>query len=74
MKKAELLKLLEEISNEAEIVVAGYSDEIMGEYTFNSNLTISKTEAYVSKKGSIQMTISNYVREEDKLIEVWELQ
>ena len=74
MKKIDLIKLLEEVPEEAEIVVSGYNDEIMGDYNFNDEISINKTEAYRSKRGGLSMTISNYVGKDDELIEVWELQ
>ena len=73
MKKLDLIKMLEFIPEDAEIVVAGYYCDITGEYTFNDNFSIMKTKAYKSKLGGFQMTISNYVQEEDTLVDVWEL-
>lgn len=73
MKKAELLELLKDIPEDAEIVVAGYYCDIMGEYTFSDAFTFMKTKAYKSKLGGLKMTISNYVQEEDALVDVWEL-
>lgn len=73
MKKAELIKILEFIPEDAEIVVAGYHCEILGEYSFNDTFDLVKTQAYKTKRGGFQMTISNYVQEEDILVDVWEL-
>lgn len=73
MKKTDLIKMLEFIPEDAEIVTAGYYCDIMGEYTFNDSFTLMKTKAYKSKLGGLQMTISNSVQEEDTLVDVWEL-
>ena len=73
MKKAELIKLLEHLTEEDEIVVAGYHCEILGEYSFNDTFDLVKTQAYKTKRGGFQMTISNYIQEEDTLVDVWEL-
>jgi len=73
MKKAELIKLLEHLTEEDEIVVVGHYCEILGEYYFNDTFDLVKTQAYKTKRGGFQMTISNYVQEEDILVDVWEL-
>lgn len=70
MTKAELLKLLENIPDDADIVVRGTEDEILGEYTFSPDITIDKDYAYGK---SYQTSYSTYVRIDDERKEVWVL-
>lgn len=74
MKKADLIKMLELVPDDAEIVVTGNCDEILGDYNFNDDISIHKTKAYKSKTGNLSMTISNYASKDDQLVDVWELQ
>lgn len=71
MTKAELFKLLENIPDEADIVVRGTEDEILGEYTFSPDITVTKDYAY--GKG-YQKSYSTYVRIDDERKEVWVLE
>lgn len=73
MKKAELLKLLEQIPEDAEIVVDGYHDDIMGEYTYKDKLQVDKTKARLSQSGVLRMNICNYTTTKDLVVEVWHL-
>lgn len=76
MKKAELIKLLEQVPDDAEIVVNGYNDDILGEYTYNPNLQFYEDRAYLCGS-SIQQKISNYrfaTDKEEKEIKVWVLE
>jgi len=45
----------------------------LGEYYFNDTFDLVKTQAYKTKRGGFEMTISNYVQEEDILVDVWEI-
>ena len=60
MKKGELIKLLESVPDDAEIVVHGYYCEIMGEYAYNENMSINESTACLGKRGDYQATYSNY--------------
>lgn len=74
MTKSELIKLLEQVPDDGEIVVNGYSCDILGDYNFNGDIQIYEDEAMKSDRGSLKMTISNYVDEDDKSVKVWVLQ
>lgn len=71
MTKSELLKLLESIPDDADIVVRGTEDEILGEYTFSPDITVVKDYAYGKQ---YQKSYSNYVRIDDERKEVWVLE
>jgi len=73
MKKKDLIRMLESLPEDAELVVTGYCEEILGEYNYNPDLSLHRVTAYKSKHGNLSMSISNYRSEEDKAIEVWEI-
>lgn len=65
--------MLENIPDNAEIVVMGTCDDILGDYNYNPELSLHRTKAYKSKHGNLSMSISNYRSKEDKAVEVWEI-
>lgn len=72
MKRNDLIELLKTIPEDAEIVsVSG--DDILGDYSFNTELFIIPTTALKSKKGTIWTKYSNYGRVDDEQITVWEI-
>ena len=74
MKKHELIKLLNDIPDDAEIVVQGYQDTVLGDYRYNPNLQIAKDVAHKTPMGSLLYSVSNYVTKEDKPVIVWVLE
>lgn len=67
MTKAELLKLLEQVPDDAEIVVQGNNDEILGDYSYSPYVQVTKTVAYGIR---LDQRISNYCDNKDPK-EVW---
>lgn len=67
MKKAELLKLLEQVPDDAEIVVQGSNDDILGDYSYSDYFQINKETAYGIR---LDQRISNYCDGKDPK-EVW---
>lgn len=62
MKKVDLLKLLEDVPDDAEIVVSGICDDILGDYSYSREFTINEETAYGER---LDMRISNYVDLDD---------
>lgn len=67
MKKSELLKLLETVPDDAEIVVNGNNCDILGDYSYSDTFTIEKQTAYGKR---LDQYISNYANL-DEPVEVW---
>jgi hypothetical protein len=67
MKRDVLIELLKTLPEDAEVVVSGYSCEILGEYTYEDNFNLNKVVAYGR---SLQKDISNYrgVDDEEKIV------
>ena len=74
MKKADLIKLLETVPDDAEIVIADDGDDILGDYGFYEIFVINEVNAYKSSKGALIATHSNYVQKTDELVKVWVIQ
>lgn len=70
MKPKELIALLSTLPDDAEVVVNGYSCDIMGEYDYENNPTLSESEALVDKSGCFHQTISNYAEGEKRKVMV----
>lgn len=58
MNKKDLLKLLEDVPDDAEIVVSYNCDDILGDYSYTREFTIEEETAYGDR---LDMRISNYV-------------
>jgi hypothetical protein len=71
VKKADLIALLDTIPEDAEIVVQGYSCDILGEYRYEDRFRINESRAYGP---ALQQRISNYrgVNDEEKIVYVLE--
>lgn len=74
MKKVELIKLLESVPEDAEIVVQGYQCDMLGDYQYEPVIRLHEHEAMKSPNGSIDQTISNYVTNKHEKIKVWVLE
>jgi hypothetical protein len=61
MKPKELIELLQKLPEDAEVVVNGYNDDILGYYYFTDKITVIKQTAVVDSRGSFKYTISNDV-------------
>lgn len=72
MKKEELIKLLQELPDGAEVVIVR-GDDILGDYSFDTDLSLVEATGYKSDKGSIWTRYSNYKAPEDKPVKVWEI-
>ncbi len=70
MKKKELIALLENIPEDMDIVVQGYSCDIMGEYMFESDFQIIYDYAMKTNTGGLYDTISNGIPSDAVEIEV----
>ena len=73
MKKADLIKLLDVVPDDAEIVVKADPDDICGYYGFDSTFYCYCEDAKRNKNGGLKCTYSNDVNEEDKSVYVWVL-
>ena len=74
MTKAQLFTLLENVPNDANIVVEGYMDDIMGDYQYTEDFSVTEYEEYrLNKGGSLHMGISNYSGLLGKKTKVWVL-
>ncbi len=72
MKKRELIKMILDLPDDAEIVVHGATCDIMGDYSYNDEFCIQAETAYKTPKGSYNMSISNYVNKStDKKVTVF---
>lgn len=72
MKKQELIKLIEALPDNADIVVNGYYCEILGDYQYNDQININETTALKDKHNTYYNTISNYASGEEIKIFVLE--
>lgn len=70
MTKVELLKLLEQVPDDAEIVVRGNDDDILGDYSYSPYVQVTKDIAYGKR---LDLAISNYCDGKDPK-EVWVIQ
>lgn len=73
MKKSELIALIADLPNDAEIVVNGYNCDILGEYLYSSEIVANKDVAYIDKHGSLHQRICNRRFVDDKPVEVFVL-
>jgi len=74
MTKKELMDLLETVPNDAIIVTHGYSDDIMGEYQYNDDMSITETTAHkLDKGGALHMSFCNYAYLPHTKVKVWVL-
>ena len=72
VKKGDLINLLKDIPDDAEIVVNGNSCEILGDYSYENNFTIEETTAHKLDRGEdYQATFSNYANFPHTKVKVW---
>ena len=75
MKKSELIKLIQTLPDDAEIVVNGYADDILGDYQYNDLITVNEETAHKSDKGgTLYNLISNYAYVPHEKVKVWVLE
>lgn len=69
MKKHELINLIKELPDDAEIVVNGYQDDILGDYQYEDCPVFAEDYAYLSENGAYHSTVSNY--KSGNKVKVW---
>lgn len=72
MKRNDLIELLKTLPEDAEIVTVS-GDDILGDYSFNTELSINESYGKKDKRGVIWCEYSNYAASEDEQITVWEI-
>lgn len=77
MKRNDLIELLKTLPEDAEIVITE-GDDTLGDYSFNTHLTLSETEGYQSTTrkgtpGAIYTSYSNYADFSNPIVKVWTL-
>jgi hypothetical protein len=70
MKRNELIELLKTLPEDAEIC-STVGDDILGDYSFNTDLSLYENDGYLDNKGTIWTGYSNYRRFGDKEVKVW---
>ena len=73
MTKAELIKLLDTLPDDAVICTGPEGDDIMGEYSYNSHILVHEAMALKSENGVYWTTYSNYAPDKSKQVYVWVL-
>ncbi len=73
MKKSELIKLIADLPNDAEIVVNGYNCDILGEYLYSGEIVANKDVAYMDKHGSLHHSVCSRRFIDDKPVNVFVL-
>jgi hypothetical protein len=70
VKPKDLIKLLEELPSDAEIVIEGYRCDILADYQYAADLKVEAVVAKRDERGIIHANYSNYSRGKDETVYV----
>jgi hypothetical protein len=72
MKRNELIKLLQELPEDAEIVIVK-GDDVLGDYFYSDLISVNEAEGSQDERGTLWTKYSNYSRLGQKTVIVWEI-
>lgn len=72
MKPKDLIKLLENLPTEAEVVIPGHRCDILADYQYGQDLQITPMVCKRDERGVLHANYSNYSRGKDEIIYVIE--
>ena len=70
MKADKLISILLDLPSDTEIVIHS-GDDILGDYEYRTDISVSETTGMLDETGTIWTTYSNYGRTNTKPMKVW---